>query len=588
MNKIKTGLFTFLPYLLFFSFSFIFFCFFADYILFYQEKSSLFVLSSEYLFETINKPGGLLIYMSGLLSAFFYYPAAGAIIVSGILTLIPYFISLIVFDLTGRREKIIPFIAGILLFFLQTDYRFSLYNNLGLLLQLNLILIVIRSRKYFRGWIPVVIAPCWYLATGGFSWIYVVFITFFFEFYNLKEGFAKAVVLWCTILLTIYISAELLFFQDKIKLLLYPFSLKDILSRNILFLVTLTFISTLPILLRIKLPVKWNFRMNDLKGSLIAATIILILMPVTSTARFDRKNKNYFHIEKLFYERKFDEIIDFDRKNTPTNSLTIFLNNIALCEKGLLNDELFNFHQSPDGNTLFLKWEMFGEVLRRGGYFYYTIGMINEAHRWAYENMVIGGQTPEGLKMLAKTDLINGNYIMASKYIRVLKKSVFYKNEGKALEKFLFNDEAVINDSELGPKRKNKLKNDFFSITDDPYVNIERILAADSLNKNAFEYKIAFLLLRKDYKGIRDQLRMFSNCGFNKLPVNVEEAVTALTVMNNGIMPDLGKIRVSLTTLTRWDQYLTLFQQNGNNPKTAEPALEKQFGNTFWYWAFYR
>ncbi len=587
MNKIKTSFFISFPYLLFFSFSFAFFCFFADYILFYQEKSSLFVFSSGYLFETINKPGGLLIYISDLLSAFFYYPAAGAIIISGILTLIPYSVSLIVFHLTGIRGKIIPFITGILLFFLQTDYRFFLYYNFGLLLQLILFLYAIRYLKYLRGWVPVIISPCWYLATGGFSWIYVVLITFYYEFYKSKKGFAKTVVLWCAMLLIYYLSAEFLFFQDKITLLLYPFSLKDG-SRIIPFLVTIALVSTLPFLLRIKLPDPGKFRMNDLKGSIFAAMIILVLMPVTGAAGFDRKNKNYFHIEKLFYERKFDEIIVFNRENTSTNSLTIFLNNIALCEKGLLNDQLFDFLQSPDGKTLFLKWEMHSEVLRRGGYFYYTIGMINEAHRWAYENMVMNGQTPEGLKMLIKTELINGNYRMASKYIQVLKKSLFYKKEGKALEKFLFNDEAVINDEELGSKRKIKIKIDFFSITDDPYVNIERILASDSLNKNAFEYKIAFLLLRKDYKGIQDQLPEFSGCGFNKLPINVEEAVTALSVMNNGIMPELGKIGISRTTITKWDQYLTLFQQNGNNPKTAEPALKRQFGNTFWYWAFYR
>ncbi len=49
---------------------------------------------------------------------------------------------------------------------------------------------------------------------------------------------------------------------------------------------------------------------------------------------------------------------------------------------------------------------MAGEILNRGGYFYYTIGMINEAHRWAFENMVMKGLSPEGLKMLIKTEII--------------------------------------------------------------------------------------------------------------------------------------------------------------------------------------
>ncbi len=69
--------------------------------------------------------------------------------------------------------------------------------------------------------------------------------------------------------------------------------------------------------------------------------------------------------------------------------------------------------------------------------------MINEAHRWAYENMIIKGLNPEGLKMLIKTELINGNYKTASKYISVLKKAPFYRSEAKAYESLLFNDNAV-------------------------------------------------------------------------------------------------------------------------------------------------
>src|SRR5664280_2190811 len=106
--------------------------------------------------------------------------------------------------------------------------------------------------------------------------------------------------------------------------------------------------------------------------------------------------RDSFYVEKLFYEDKFDEVIAFNTANPPTNSLTVYLNNIALCETDKLDDQLFHFLQSPEGKTLFLKWEMVSEILNHGGYFYYTIGMINEAHRWAFENMVMKGHSPEG------------------------------------------------------------------------------------------------------------------------------------------------------------------------------------------------
>jgi len=304
--------------------------------------------------------------------------------------------------------------------------------------------------------------------------------------------------------------------------------------------------------------------------------------------KFDKKTSYYFEVEKLFYQNRYEDVIAYNTINPPTNSLTVFLNNVALCETGQLNERLLSFQQKADGSTLFLKWEMVGELLRRGGYFYYTIGMINEAHRWAFENMVIHGQTPEGLKMLIRTELINGNYKMAAKYIELLGNTIFYRKEASAFKKMLYNEEAVNNDPDLGKKRMIKLKTDFFAITDNPYINIERVLDVDSLNRPAFEYKIAFLLLNKDYRGIAEQLPEFRIHGFSAFPAHVEEAVMSLSVLNDGNMPDLGNMTLNSDTEKRWVQYLTTFQKYNNNLQAAEPALRKQFGNTFWYYVFYK
>ncbi len=110
----------------------------------------------------------------------------------------------------------------------------------------------------------------------------------------------------------------------------------------------------------------------------------------------------------------------------------------------------------------------------------------------------------------------------------------------------------------------------------------------DSINKKAFEYKVAFMLLKKDFRGIANALPQFDRYGYTTLPVHVEEAALALSVMNKGILPNLGKMKISKNTEFRWDQYLTIFQQYKTDPRSAEPALRKQFGNTFWYHAFYR
>jgi hypothetical protein len=66
-------------------------------------------------------------------------------------------------------------------------------------------------------------------------------------------------------------------------------------------------------------------------------------MLIIALGEYDKKNRHYFHAEKLFHEGKYDELLRFNTEHPSTNSLTLFFNNIALCEKGLLNEKLFSF-----------------------------------------------------------------------------------------------------------------------------------------------------------------------------------------------------------------------------------------------------
>lgn len=591
MNQIKTysnKLFGYLPYLVFFTGSFIYFGFFADYVLFYQEKSSLFIFSFDFLKENLHQPGGLLIWLGKLFTTFYYYPFAGGLIVTLVVTLIVLTVSAIIRIISGNNSTLFPLLTGVALFYLQTNYRFIIYNNAGLLIQLSFFLLAIKYVNVWKGWIPVLLIPLIYFATCGFAWMYLLMLTLYLAFGKEKRIWIKIACMWCLSYIMFYLSKEFLFFQTEKTLLTFPFTDLNTGSQEKIFIPVVLVISSLPLISKIRLKLPARIRITESVKVFGASTFFALILVLVGVLRFDKKTDRYFHVEKLFYQNSFDEVIAYNFANPPTNSLTIFLNNIALCEKNKLNDLLFSFPQSKDGNTLFLKWEMVGEILRRGGYFYYTVGMINEAHRWAFENMVMKGHTPEGLKMLIRTDLINGNYNVASSYISILKKTLFYGKEAKAFEKLLFNNIAINADRELGEKRRTRLKSDFFSITDDPYINIGRILATDSLNRKAFEYKLAFLLLQKDYKGIDSELSAFSRYGLTKFPVHVEEAIVALEVLKNGTSPYLGNIPLSINTQNRWTQYLTVFQKYGNDLKAAEPALRKQFGNTFWYYVFYK
>ena len=584
MEQIKNNRFFYiLPYLVFFTGSFLFLGFFADYVEFYQEKVSLFIFSRDYLVDNITLPGSLLVYLGRFLTTFYYYPLVGGLIISLVICLIILMISKIISLLTGKAALLVPLFFGTAFFILQADYQYLLFNSLGVLLQLLLFYLSVR---YLKGFITVIVFPFWYLVTGGFAWIFALMYTIFLVQKSLRRAWPVIISLLAVMFLVIYILKEFFIFQPLRNLLVYPLSNEDTGSQFMLFLPLTGLIILLPLLARIKIRIPFWNRQNDKVKITVCSIVSPGLVIVLSILLYSRTYKEYFHAEKLFCEGRYNEINQYLVKHPTTNRLTIYLNNIALCENGRLNDRLFYFPQSPDGQSLFLKWEMYGEVLRRGAYFYYSTGMINEAQRWAYENMVMKGITFEDLRMLIKTEIINGNYRVASKYVSLLKKTVFYRKEARDFERVLDDPESMESNPELGTKRREKIEHDFFSITDNPSVNLEIVFTSDSLNRKVFDYRMAWLMLSEDYENIASGLARLEKLGYKKIPTHLEEAALVCR-MSGSTLPGMGSLKIDPQTEVRFNQFLQTFASYGNNLKTAQPFLKQKFGNTFWYYGFY-
>ncbi|MBK6282886.1 MAG: hypothetical protein IPF54_09665 [Draconibacterium sp.] len=573
--------------LFFFIFSFVYLNWFAGYIFFYQEKSSLFLVSPQYLAEHLTLPGNFLNYLGELQTAFYFYPAIGAILVSSEIILIIWMISLIGKAINRNRSFSIPFVIGAALFYLQINYQYNAFNNLGILIQLTLFYWVIRFFNSKFQWIPILATPALYLLFGSFSLIFILLFSQYIMLKRNEKWIVKLALLWISAIVFFIAGKEFLFFQTTEKLILLPFSEQKIGLQIQLFFAVIVLIVLLPVILKINITRIASFSIRKIKLIEIVPFAILGGLIFISIPRIDDKNTHYFHVEKLFYQQKYNEIIAFNREFPSNNILTNYFNNIALSQTGKLNDELFGFPQSPDGQTLFLKWEIVSEVLKRGGYFYYYLGMVNEAQRWAYEYMVMRGNTPEGIKMIIKTELINGNYKSAYKFISILKNSIFYRKEAREFEKLLFDDKAIDLHPELGKIKRLRPKHDFFVLSENPAANVDLILAADSTNRIALEYKFASMLLQSDMKGIVEKLPLLQKTGETQVPKNVEEAVVAYSLLNLKKYPEFEGLIINPQTVIRFNEYYKIFQQNQANKEKAQNALAMNFADTFWYYVFF-
>lgn len=558
---------------------------FTAYLFFYQEKASLFLLTREYFSGMINRPGGFLNWLSHLQTAFYHSPFAGALIISAEICLVTFLLVLTGKMLAEKSEMIVPVFVGCVLFLLQTNYQFAAINTLGILLQLFLFVLIISFLKGKKIWFSIILFPIWYFLTGSFSVLFFCLILVYLILYFKKGVLPKLLTLVLITGVVVFAGAEWLFYLTVKQLLIFPYANETTGNQQNLFFGIGILIILFPVFLKANFKIKHEKRFVGLLINVLPL-IVLLATALFSMNRIDKKNRHFFEVERQFYQRNFEDVIRLNEKEPSMNMLTNYLNNIALAEKGILCDQLFRFPQSPDGRTLFLPWELNGEVLRKGGYFYYSLGMTNEAARWAYEYMVMRGLTPEGLIMLIKTELINENYELAAKYNAILKSSLFYKKEAAKFGKLLENHDLIDKDQELGKVKRLKTKADFFVLAENPPANVDSILKSDPANFVAVQYKFAVLLLQKDYKTITETLPVLERSGFSHIPKNIEEAVVAYCLLNQIPFPVLEKLAINPQTVQRFDRYYQIFQKNGTNKTAAQQAL-REFKDTYWYYVFF-
>jgi hypothetical protein len=564
-----------------------YFCFVGNYVLFFQETQSLFVFSEEYLHRFLLKPGGPLEYSARFLTQFYAGRFAGSLIVSVILALpatIVFFIN----------RKLIPGISFSLLFLLfpswimllmQANYYHLMEYNLGFVLILLCYLFYVSSRGKNRRILIIILFPLFYYLAGAYAMIFAVL--FILHNLLLEKGILKYVyssLLLIIVTLSFLISWKILFLQPVQQLILSPLPLLKSITYRTTFFVLTGYIIFYPLLCSITSRFRER-RLNTrfysfLSIAVVSAGTVFLLFRI-----YNPQTARVVEVERLIFAGKWDEAVMVQEKKPARNLISQYFYNIALSETDQLCDRLFLGSQDFGAGSLVLPWG--DEHLDRGAYFYYSIGLINEAQRWAYEEMVVYGYRPQNIILLAETSLINGDYRVARKFINILKRTIYYRDLSIKFEKMADNPSLIGSDPGLGGKLKILPKSSFFIKFNEPQNNLPLILESQADNRKAFEYYIAGLLLTKNVEAVVDNIKKLKPMGYTKIPRHIEEA--ALVYYNSTkIVPDLGGLTLSAKTQARFNQYFQAFIEARKNPETGKAKMEKGFGDTFWYYFHFK
>jgi len=566
-----------------FIFSALYFYLFGTHIFFYQENFSMFIFSSDYLHQFSVKPGGLLEYAGNFLTQGYFNTLYGSLVLAIVFTVLAITFLNINKKISTGKTFALPFavLPSSLFLIMQTNFNWRMLFNLGFLLVALFFLFSISSDKKSRQLLVLLLLPLFYYLVGAFAWLYLAMIVVY-QLYNRKIIFP--VFLLSVALISFLAFKELIFLQPYKDLIRYPLPLQESTSNPLYIYIILGFIICYPVIQRISSKIRINEE-NTHTLSRYGVVVIFSLTFFVQSRQYDPKVVDLFRLEKLFYQQDWIGVIKLQEKIQSQNIVAQYYYNIALSEKNILCDRMFFSRQDFGTQSIMIPWSAGTNINKifRGAYFFYTIGLINEAHRWAYESMVVQGFQPENTKLLIKTELINGHYEMAERYINIFRNTFHYRSWVSKYGAMLHHPDLISADPELGAKIKLQPKTDFPIRIKNPQANINLILNANPENRVAFEYKLGWYMLEKNVNGIIDEIKKMKAMGYTRLPRHIEEAAVFANA-NIGTLTDLGGMKVDSATIERFSQYESTMMLIQKSTSTGNPDIKNSIRYTFWYY----
>lgn len=575
---------------IFFGLYFLYFAYFNRYSLAYHEQIQLFRFDWSYFTGFLTSPGGLVRYFSAFLIQFYLYP----LIAVSILTLAGFAVFALtkyIFEKFNISVLLLSYIPVFLLAAVQSDYTYSFVNTLGLILALSFTAIYIsipktRIRYYvlLTSWIVL------YLATGGFS-ILTVVLCIIYELtvakqrnrFYLVSGYASMAALFP------YLFWRFVFFMPLGHMWFSPvlYSLNP-LTRHAMQLLFAYF----PILLigvkiwmsfskKSQFKAVWNWK------TMVAGTAVFFVFAFSiKKYSYDPKNELLFRIDSSVQKAEWDNVVKLSSGYPDNNRLIAYFTNLALYKSGKLGDLMFHYNQ-VDPSYLWLEVPGTQYPYFFGYDIFYHLGYFNKAYDWAFDAMVATGYSPRLLKQLVLCSIINGNTVMAGKYIRILEQSLFYKKWAKQYMALLKDPGLLLNDKEITEKRHFLIQKDFIVDTKNTVGSLIDLLENHPDNRMAFEYYMAALLIDKNMTGFIANINGLKNYGFKKLPIHYEEALLEyMFFTEKDFLPDGYKI--SESTISRYKEFMQAYSSYSGDQNLAAKQLYKQFGSTYWYYLHFK
>ena len=569
----------------------------------YQEQYQLFLFTPSYFTERISVPGGLADYVAEFITQFYYVYALGTIL----LALVFFCLQRLTWVLM-RRSGVSPswyllsFIPAVALWALMGNENVLLSFAIALLGMEELMLHYIIVRDHSRGWTApavylLIAIPVGYWLVGpvviGLSLILMSDsqIQSNVSATNIKSAQAQSPAeekahrkplvtpLGWTLLSVLYFVSIVWLCG---RFLQYPyyklfgginyFRYPGVIP--VMQWVVVALFALLP-LIASYLP-----RLEDKKAmrAEIAQLVVIVLAAVPLLRfSFDRATYELIDYDYLVRTHQWQRIIEKAGKHQASSPMSVSCVNLALAMQGQLCDRLFEFYQNG-AEGLFPTFTRDMTSPLPTAEVFYQLGMVNDAERYTFEAQeAIPNYRKSGrlTRRIAQCEIVNGNYAVAAKYLRMLEHSLFYRQWAKSQERFLYNDAAVKADPEYGRLRDIRIKRHDYLFSDQEMDQMLGLLLVDNKkydNRMAYEYLIAYELLQRDLGRFMRYYPLGRFVQFDHIPYAIQQVLIGSWLQRHNTLQGMP-YSVDRQNVDATVAFIRAYMTNRNDPALNQPPL---------------
>lgn len=547
----------------------------------FQEQYQMFLFDSGYFLERIVLPGGLADYISEFLVQFYYMPVLGGAIIALLLMGIQTAVWGLMKQYGARHD-----FPGYLLSFLPSIALWCAMGDQNVLLSF----VVALFGALVIGWIHNrfhnrLVKVVFELVSTALVYWFLGPVVFLYAALmigdtlknakqkgNVFSGIGYSVCILVLTIAWILLTTQTLQYPlyrifAGLNYYRYPGAISPLPFVVMVWAVVIPFLGMIPCRQK---------SLQKLQQSKVVIVLSYVLVIVASwfgiKASFDEMTYELIDYDFLVRTEQWDKIIEKAEKKPATTPLSVSCVNLALSQKGMLADRLFEFYQNG-GEGLFPTFtrDMISPVSTAEIFF--RLGMVNGAERYMFEAQEAIPNYRKSARLtrrIIECDIINGNYKVAAKLLRRLQKTLFYSNWANQTMALLGNEKAINRHPIYGKLRKYREKKQDFLFSDREMDQMLGLLFLnDNHNKMAYEYLMCYELLQRDMEKFMQYYPLGRFVGYDHIPRTFQEILIG-NWMKTHSDPRTIPYSVDAQNVNNTLNFIQLYMQNPKDPQLGQ------------------